>query len=134
MPITVLSPHTGKPTKVRDQDVGRSVKDADGHVFYVLEDGEGDYYAALTKVGGQKDIERYRHMAGRAGFTTEVSDKGKPAEVYRHAPAPHKDGFSLKPLFLGVLILAGLAGGAWLLARKGYIVIPGVPADAVERR
>jgi len=66
MAIIVNSPFSGKPVKVREQDVGRSVRDEEGRVFYVLQraDGEG-YYSSPTRQGGQKDQDRYDQMASK---------------------------------------------------------------------
>lgn len=60
MPIVVYSPFSGKPVKVRDEDIGRALRDEEKRIFYALErpDGEG-YYAAPTRAGGPKDLERY---------------------------------------------------------------------------
>ena len=33
MPIVINSPFSGKPVKIRDQDVGRAVKDEEGRIF-----------------------------------------------------------------------------------------------------
>ncbi len=43
MAITVDSPYSGKPVKVREQDVRRAVRDEEGRIFYVLPrpDGSG---------------------------------------------------------------------------------------------
>ena len=41
MPIVVNSPYSGESVKIRDQDVGRAVKDRDGKVFYVLPRSDG---------------------------------------------------------------------------------------------
>lgn len=59
MGITVRSPYSGNAVKVRDQDVGRAVKDEEGRIFYVLPrtDGSG-HYGALTRAGGTKDEAR----------------------------------------------------------------------------
>lgn len=60
MPITVLSPFSGNPVKIRDQDLGRAVRDEAGRIFYVLEKPDGGgYYAAPTRAGGPKDLDRY---------------------------------------------------------------------------
>ena len=53
MAVVVNSPHNGRPVKVRQQDVGRAVRDDEGHIFYVLarSDAEG-YVGSLTRGGG----------------------------------------------------------------------------------
>lgn len=134
MAITVLSPHSGNPTKLRDKDVGRAVQDAEGRTFYLLQDGNGDYYAALTRAGGEKELERYRHMASRAGFETEITTHDKPVDDYRRPVARTPDGFPLGKVLSWLIVLGCLAGGTWWLAHKGYIKVPGIPAEHSARR
>ena len=56
MTITVPSPHSGRPVKVREQDVGRAVRDEEGRIFYVLPKRESEgYYGARTRTGSDKD-------------------------------------------------------------------------------
>lgn len=52
MAIIVSSPHSGRPVKVRDQDVGRAVRDEAGRIFYAVpkRDSRG-YYGSLTRAG-----------------------------------------------------------------------------------
>jgi len=63
MPITVFSPHSGRPVKVRDEDIGRAIRDEEGHIFYVVtkHDGKG-FYASFTRKGSEKDEERYETL------------------------------------------------------------------------
>src|SRR5690606_27093241 len=63
MPIIVLSPFSGKPVKVRDQDISRAIRDEENRIFYVLERGEGGgYYASPTRAGGEKELQRYMEL------------------------------------------------------------------------
>lgn len=133
MSITVLSPHSGNQTQIRDKDIGRAVQDAEGRTFYVLRDENGDLYAALTKAGGQKDIERYRHMAGRAGFTTEFKTHDKPVDDYRRTVSRKPDGFPFGKLLTWLVVLGAIAAGAWYAGRKGYVKIPGITAETTAR-
>ena len=50
MAITVDSPYSGKPVKVREQDVRRAVRDEEGRIFYVLPrpDGSG-FFGSKTR-------------------------------------------------------------------------------------
>jgi hypothetical protein len=66
MPVTVLSPFSGRPVKVRDQDIGRAVRDEENRIFYVLpkSDGKG-YYGAATRAGGPKDEARALEMENK---------------------------------------------------------------------
>ncbi|MCC7193347.1 MAG: hypothetical protein IT444_11250 [Phycisphaeraceae bacterium] len=66
MGIIVNGPFSGKPVKVRDQDVGRAVRDEEGRIFYVLPKSDGaGYYGAPTRAGGKKDEERAIQMENR---------------------------------------------------------------------
>ncbi len=116
MPLTVYSPHSGRPVKVRDQDLGRAVRDEENRVFYVVprSDGEG-YYAALTRQGSPKDEQRYDKLEKR---TAEVQD-----QVHQQAAAVH-DATGRKRarpvarllsllILLGVLLAAGYFAWHW---------------------
>ncbi|MDX1565212.1 MAG: hypothetical protein R3236_07395 [Phycisphaeraceae bacterium] len=74
--ITVYSPHSGTEVKIRPKDVGRAVKDKDGKMLYVLQrpDGKG-FYCAMTRAGGQRDIDKYDHMIARLRKTKSASRK-----------------------------------------------------------
>ena len=61
-PVTILSPYSGRPVKVREQDLGRALRDEQGRVFYIVEDPEHGRYAARTRKGSPKDLERYREI------------------------------------------------------------------------
>lgn len=128
MSITILSPHSGNPVKIRDQDVGRAVTDKDGKLFYVLATPEGEYYAAFSRAGGPKDLERYRHMTSRHGFCNKVDDGGPPAENQYIRPAPTRRGM---PGWLRLALILFFVADALVLAyfahRLGYVKIPGLP-------
>ena len=79
MPVTVLSPFSGRPVKVRDQDVGRAVKDQEGRIFYVIKKSDGSgYYGAPTRAGGPKDEARALELENKtilaSGNTHEQVD------------------------------------------------------------
>ncbi|MEM6459939.1 MAG: hypothetical protein AAF710_11185 [Planctomycetota bacterium] len=66
MPITINSPYSGRPVKVRDQDLNRAVRDEEGRVFYVVARADGSgHYAAPTRKGSAKDEQRYDEMAAK---------------------------------------------------------------------
>lgn len=64
--IEINSPHSGRPVRVRDKDIGRSVRDEDGRIFFVLPrtTGEG-YYASVTRTGGANDEQKYLEMLAK---------------------------------------------------------------------
>lgn len=70
----VNSPHNGRPVRVRDKDVGRSVRDGDGRVFYVLERSEGDgHYSSLTRQGGPEHEATYDEMLAKESHAKNVA-------------------------------------------------------------
>ena len=71
--IEVRSPHTGRPVRIRDKDVGRTVRDEDGHIFYVLPQTESDgYYASLTRAGGPQQEANYFEMIEKENRAKET--------------------------------------------------------------
>ncbi len=57
MSLVVYSPYSGAAVKIRNEDIGRSVKDPDGRIFYVVakEEGQG-CFAAKTRKGTPEDL------------------------------------------------------------------------------
>lgn len=55
MSIVVRSPYSGQQIEIRDQDLGRAMRDEQGRFFYVLakQDGSG-HYGSATRAGGPK--------------------------------------------------------------------------------
>ena len=66
MAIKVLSPHSGRLVMVREQDVGRAVRDEGGRIFYVLvrSDGAG-HYGSPTRSGGAAYEKRALELAAQ---------------------------------------------------------------------
>lgn len=59
MTIHVRSPHDGQPVKVREEDVGRAVRDAQGRVLYVVPSSdEQGHYGSITRSGSERDEQR----------------------------------------------------------------------------
>ena len=126
MPITLLSPHSGKPVKIRDQDVGRAVRDEEKRVFYALPrpDGSG-HYGALTRNGSDKDLARYDALESKVGAGAAHV---RQVAATHDARGPGRSGSPLR--LVAILLLVGLtAVGAWL----GYRALLGggqLPAGA----
>lgn len=112
MPIIVNSPYSGQPVKIRDQDIGRAVRDEENRVFYALprSDGSG-YYTAPTRQGGPKDEARYDGMA--------IKQAGAAKEMQRQAAALHDQTGKRKSkrgklvLLVMLLIIIALAAYGW---------------------
>lgn len=129
MAITVYSPHSGHPVKVRDQDLGRAIRDEAGRIFYVVERSDGTgYYGSLTRHGSDKDEQRYLDLEQRIAsgqFTPATAEADAPGP----SPKPHDatGRQRIAPLrLLGLivvllaLIVAGLALVDWWL-QWGYL-------------
>jgi len=111
MPVTILSPYSGQPVKVRDQDVGRAIRDEQKRIFYMVEgdDGQG-YYASKTRQGSETDQHRYR----------ELASNGPPAQSQGQAeqPAVHDATGRTRRnpvgLIMLVLVLLAMIGAAYV--------------------
>lgn len=99
MALTIKSPYSGKPVKVRDQDIGRSLRDESGHIFYVLPTADGtDYYAAKTRVGSLKEEQAYAELQPQEMAPTDNSTDST-------TPAYDATGKRRKPWRLIVLLI-----------------------------
>lgn len=110
--ITILSPYSGRPVKVRDQDLGRAVRDDQGKVFYIVDDPEHGLYAARTRKGSDKDLQRYQQIVAgevelEAAQQAQVSSAAHDATgVKRRNPVG---------LLLVLVVLLVVAAGAYVL-------------------
>jgi hypothetical protein len=115
MAIIVNSPFSGNPVKVRDQDVGRAVKDEEGRIFYVLEKSDGSgHYGSITRsgAGAAKDEERATKMED-----TQAVRRGN---VHAQVESARGGGGSkLGKLFVLVIVLGALAFCAWVFLLGG---------------
>lgn len=125
MPITINSPYSGLPVKIRDQDISRAVRDEEDRIFYVVprESGNG-YYAAPTRKGSAKDEQRYDAMQQKMG---EVQQQVTAQHTAVHDATGRRRSFRQRPvgrlivlvLLVAALVVAGYAayvmwgGGAW---------------------
>ncbi len=106
MPIIVNSPYSGQPVKLRDQDIGRAVRDEENRVFYVLERSDGGgYYSAITRQGGLKDEQRYDEMAGKMQRSGHHVQEETAAHVQTSSRRNSSRG-KLVILFLLIVVLA----------------------------
>lgn len=124
-PVTILSPYSGRPVVVREQDLGRAIRDEQGRVFYVVEDDEHGRYASMTRKGSPKDLDRYRDLqAGGAppddgAADTDANTAAASPGATRSAQPYDATGTKRRnPVGLIVLVLIGLAVGA-----AGYVAI-----------
>lgn len=119
MPITINSPYSGRPVKLRDQDVGRAVRDEEGRVFYVVQRASGEgYYAALTRKGSPKDEERYDSLATKMAHSQEQVKK----EVAVVHDATGKRRPSMLRKLVGVAVLLIVLAAIWyVLSERGML-------------
>ncbi len=113
MPLIVLSPYSGNPVKVRDQDIGRAIRDEEGRIFYVVQSAEegGGYYASMTRNGSAKDEERYRELRAKTARQAEVARESV-AAVHDATGKPRRGvgRFVLILLLLVILAVLGYIG------------------------
>ncbi|MBL4701897.1 MAG: hypothetical protein JKX85_11635 [Phycisphaeraceae bacterium] len=126
MPIVILSPFSGRPVKIRDKDIGRSVRDEENRVFYAVprSDGEG-YYAAITRNGSEKDEQRYLALL-KKDATADVQKREELAQPVHNAMGNKPKGrLGRRVIFL--VILGVLAWAAW--TGKDRFLSSDQPAD-----
>ena len=115
--IEILSPFSGRPVKIRPDDVGTAVHDQEKRIFYVIQrpDGTG-YYSAPSKAGGERDIARYdkylERMSGAKKATKEVEKA--------HTQSAKKSADTGKLIKL-IVVLAVLAAAAWYAYKHHWI-------------
>ncbi|MFI4860086.1 MAG: FKBP-type peptidyl-prolyl cis-trans isomerase [Phycisphaerales bacterium JB063] len=111
MPITILSPYSGKPVKVRDQDVGRAIRDEEGRIFYIVDtaDGQGQY-ASMTRKGSDKDEERYRKIVDGSAKLEQTAN----ANVSQVHDATGKKRSNPVGILLLIVVLLALAAAGYL--------------------
>lgn len=119
MPITINSPYSGRPVKIRDQDIGRAVRDEEGRIFYVLKrsDGKG-YYSSPTRAGGAKDEARYLEMADKMATALDTGQQLSEAQLKQVHDATGKARGGGRKLAFVILILIVLLAALWVLRDK----------------
>lgn len=109
MPFIVYGPFSGKPVKVRDEDVGRAIRDEENRIFYVITRSNGDgYYTSPTRQGGAKDEQRYDAMMQK--MMKSQNQAREEVAVVRDATGKRRSGISGKLVILVLfLIVAAIA-------------------------
>jgi len=122
MPITINSPYSGRPVKIRDQDIGRAVRDEEQRVFYVVPRSVGEgYYAAITRQGSPKDEQRYDAMQTKMDTTQQqvVAQADAVHDATGRRKANPLARLMVMILLAAALVVAGYAayvqwgGGQW---------------------
>ena len=109
--FVVRSPHDGREVKVRDKDVGRSVRDGEGRIFYVLEkeDGSGRY-GSLTRQGGPEQEAAYDQLLAKEGHTQALAEEATERVVHDARGKPRS---TLKGKLILLIIIGALAAAGW---------------------
>ena len=112
MPIVILSPYSGRSVKIRDKDIGRSVRDEESRIFYVVprSDGKG-YYSSITRNGSPKDESRYLELE-KKDAVVDVQKREELAKPIHDAMGKTRKSTLGRRIVL-LLILIGLAYVAW---------------------
>ncbi len=112
-PVTILSPYSGRPVKIREHDLGRALRDEEGRVFYVVEDPEHGRYAARTRKGSAKDLQRYRQIeSGVAKLEGDLQLDDAPASQIHDATGSKRR--SPVGVLLLIVILAAVAAAGYI--------------------
>ncbi len=131
MPIVILSPYSGRPVKIRDKDIGRSVRDEENRVFYVVPrtDEEG-YYASLTRNGSEKDEQRYVDLVQKDAVADVHKREELAAPVHNAMGQKRKSTLVRRVVYL--VILAAVAYGAWTQKDRFLPTDSNQPADTTQ--
>lgn len=132
MPITVLSPYSGKPVKVRDNDAGRAVRDEEGRIFYVLAKSDGTgYYGATTRAGNPKEEARALELESKV-----ATGQGEAKTRVDEMKSLRKPSRGLRGPVLFILIVAALAAAGYLFfygpLKHLNPLAPGAPATPAQ--
>lgn len=130
-PVTILSPYSGRPVKIREHDLGRALRDEEGRVFYVVEDPEHGRYAARTRKGSPKDLERYRQIEAGVAKLDSNEDRPAAANLKAHDATGTKRRNPVG-LLLVVLILAAVAALGYVYLNHPQWLGLGTPASETE--
>jgi len=130
-PVTILSPYSGRPVKVREHDLGRALRDEEGRVFYVVEDPEHGRYAARTRKGSPKDLHRYREIeANVATLEGDLTITDQPAPQ-AHDATGSKRRNPVGMLFLLLVVAAVVVAGYVYLNHPEWLGL-GTPANELD--
>ena len=131
MYLEILSPHNGEPVKIRTADIGRSVRDSQGRIFYVLQTSDGqNHYASLTRQGSPQAEQQYQALVSKHAH---ILDTGKQASAKQIHDAtgpgrPWTEKITRWTIRL-LLLLTLLATIAWLLTSGPFKDAPWNPLN-----
>ena len=113
MPFVIHSPFDGTPVKIRDQDIGRAIRDKENRIFYVIPNSSGEgYYSAPTRQGGLKDEQRYARMMEKTAKTSQIV-REEAATVQDATGRGRGKGLRKLVFLVVVIIVAAVAYYIW---------------------
>lgn len=120
MPILVHSPHDGSPVQVREQDIGRAIRDKNGKIFYCLPRASGEgYFGSKTRAASAKGEEQVDALAAQfqpaneTGAPDNTSTDRAPAPPTAHDATGKRRKASPARAIVLLLILAALIAAGW---------------------
>jgi FKBP-type peptidyl-prolyl cis-trans isomerase len=127
MPLIVNSPFSGRPVKIRDQDVGRAVRDEENRIFYAVErsDGKG-YYGSPTRKGLAKNEQRYLEMETQTAQAKQVAQQAA-APVHNAMGTRKIISVWRRILVLWLLLIAAALLYFFLVLDGDVSRLPGLP-------
>ncbi|QQE10109.1 FKBP-type peptidyl-prolyl cis-trans isomerase [Planctomycetota bacterium] len=125
MPIIVNSPFSGKPVKVRDEDVGRAIRDEENRIFYVIQRASGEgFYGAPTRKGSEKDEQRYDDLLDKVNRGEAFAKQQQQTTTMQvHDARGKKRKLSPVRVIAFLLLLGVLAFIAWYYVGGGEKMI-----------
>jgi hypothetical protein len=109
MALIVHSPYSGREVKIRDQDVGRAVRDEENRIFYVLERADGSgHYSAPTRAGNLREEARYDELLAKISATRASGQLNSEQQIHDAQGRPRAN--LLARVILIIIVLAILAG------------------------
>ncbi len=122
MPLIVHSPFSGRPIKVRNQDVGRAVRDDEGRIFYPIarSDGQG-YYGARTRHGSAQDERHYFELLANHTSVAESQTRSNVETVHDATGRPQRRPRRWVIVLLLILIAATAGYGYWAVMRSNLL-------------
>lgn len=129
-PVTILSPYSGRPVKIREHDLGRALRDEQGRVFYVVEDPEHGRYAARTRKGSPKDLERYRQIESGVAKLDDgpVLSEAQVQQAHDATGSKRRNPVG-RLLFIVILVLLAAAGYVYL-TNPGWLGLDTTPTES----
>ncbi len=138
MPILVHSPHDGSPVQVREQDIGRAIRDKNGKIFYCLPRASGEgYFGSKTRAASAKGEEQVDALAAQFQQTNEtgVPDKTTtdrtPFPPTSHDATGKRRKASPARAIVLLLILAALIAAGWY-AYANFLAPDSAPPDSPQ--